>query len=106
MLGIFSCFDKSNGRGMERFDIMLMVGKENFSSLAMRTFLSIQEIIDLVLAPMEWILSERWGTHTVPGQLLCQYTIFFHGCATREKYLLLMTLKSGPKQGGIDIDAF
>jgi hypothetical protein len=33
---------------------------------------------------MEWILSKRWVTHTVPGQLLCAYRIFLHGCATSE----------------------
>jgi hypothetical protein len=78
-----SCFGMSNRRGMERSNIMLMVGSGNISTLAMRrTFLTIQGVLYLVLAPMEWILSERWGTHTVPDQLLCAYTIFHHGCAT------------------------
>jgi hypothetical protein len=47
-------------------------------------FLMIQGILDLILASMEWILSKRWETHTVPDQLLCAYTIFHHGCATSE----------------------
>jgi hypothetical protein len=45
---------------MDRSDILLMVGNGNISTLAMsRTFLTIQRILDLVLAPMEWILLER-----------------------------------------------
>jgi hypothetical protein len=86
MLGkLNSCFGMSNKRGMERSNILLMVDSGNILTLAIRrTFLTIQGILDLVLAPMEWILSERWGTHTVPGQLLCAYTIFLHGCATSE----------------------
>jgi hypothetical protein len=49
-----SCFGTSNERGMERSDILLMVGSGNISTLAMRrTFLTIQEKIDLVLALME-----------------------------------------------------
>jgi hypothetical protein len=86
MLGkLNSCFGMSNERGMERSDILLMVGNGNISTLAMRkTFLTIQGILDLVLEPMEWILSERWETHIVPSQLLCAYTIFLHGCATSE----------------------
>jgi hypothetical protein len=63
-----SCFRMSNGRGMERSDILLMVGSGNILTLAMRrTFLMMEGILDLVLAPMEWILLEGWGTHTVPG---------------------------------------
>jgi hypothetical protein len=86
MLGKFNpCFVMSNKRGMERSNILLMVGSGNISTLAMRrTFLMIQGILDMVLALMELILSERWGTHTVPDQLLCAYTIFLHGCATSE----------------------
>jgi hypothetical protein len=38
---------------MERSDILLMVGSGNILTLAMRTFLTIQEILDLVLALME-----------------------------------------------------
>jgi hypothetical protein len=61
-------------------------------------FLMIQGILDLVLASMEWILSERWETHTVPDQLLCAYTIFHHGCATSESifywHLSYLVLKS------------
>jgi hypothetical protein len=55
MLGkLNSCFGMSNERGMERFDILLMVGSENISTLTMRrTFLMIQGILDLVLALME-----------------------------------------------------
>jgi hypothetical protein len=55
MLGkLNSCFGMSNGRGMERFDILLMVGSGNILTLAMRrTFLMIQGILDLVLALME-----------------------------------------------------
>jgi hypothetical protein len=58
MLGkLNSCFGMSNERGMERSDILLMVGSGNISTLAMRrTFLTIQGILDLVLALMEWIL--------------------------------------------------
>jgi hypothetical protein len=69
MLGKLNfCFDMSNERGMERSDILLMIGSENISTIAMRrTFLMIQGILDLVLAPMEGILSERWGTRTVLG---------------------------------------
>jgi hypothetical protein len=79
MLGkLNSCFGMSNERGMERSDILLMVGSGNILTLAMRrTSLMIQGILDLVLAPMEWILLERWGTHI-----------------------------SGPKQVGIDINVF
>jgi hypothetical protein len=100
MLGKFNpCFVMSNKRGMERSNILLMVGSGNISTLAMRrTFLTIQGILDLVLAPMEWIFSERWGTHTVLGQLLCVYTIFLYGCA--------IILISGPKQASVDIDVF
>jgi hypothetical protein len=48
LLGMF------NERGMERSDILLMIGNENISILAMRrTSLTIQGILDLVLAPME-----------------------------------------------------
>jgi hypothetical protein len=44
----------SNGRRMERSDILLMAGSGNISTFAMmRTFLMIQRRIDLVLAPME-----------------------------------------------------
>jgi hypothetical protein len=73
MLGkLNSCFGMSNERGMERSNILLMVGSGNISSLAMRrTSLMIQGILDLVLAP-------------IPGQLLCTYTIFLHGCVTIE----------------------
>jgi soluble P-type ATPase len=55
MLGkLNACFGMSNERGMERYDILLMVGSGNNSTLAMRrTFLTIQGILDLVLAPME-----------------------------------------------------
>jgi hypothetical protein len=55
MLGkLNSCFGMSNKRGIERSGILLMVGNENISTLAMRrTFLTIQEILDLVLALME-----------------------------------------------------
>jgi hypothetical protein len=76
MLGkLYSCFGTSNKRGMERSGILLMVCSGNISTLAMRrTCLTIQGILDFVLAPMEWILSERWGTHTVPDQLFCAYT--------------------------------
>jgi hypothetical protein len=49
-----SCFDMSNGRGMERSNILLKVGSENISTLTMRrTFIMIQGILDLVLAPIE-----------------------------------------------------
>jgi hypothetical protein len=55
MLGnLNSYFDMSNGRGIERSDILLMVGSGNISTLAMRrTFLMIQGILDFVLEPME-----------------------------------------------------
>jgi hypothetical protein len=44
----------SNERGMERSDILLMAGSGNILTLAMRrTFLMINEILDLLLAPME-----------------------------------------------------
>jgi hypothetical protein len=58
MLGkLNSCFVMSNEREMERSDILLMVGSGNILTWAMRrTFLTIQGILDLVLAPMEWIL--------------------------------------------------
>jgi hypothetical protein len=59
MLGkLNSFFGMSNKRGMERSDILQMVGSGNILTLAMRTFLTIQGILDLVLAPMEQILSE------------------------------------------------
>jgi hypothetical protein len=58
MLGkLNSCFVMSNEREMERSDIVLMVASGNILTWAMRrTFLTIQGILDLVLAPMEWIL--------------------------------------------------
>jgi hypothetical protein len=50
----------SNKIVMEKSDILLMVGSGNISTLAMRrTFLMIQGILDMVLALMELILSER-----------------------------------------------
>jgi hypothetical protein len=54
MLGkLNTCFGMSNGKGMKRSNILLMVGSENISTLAMRqTFLTIQGILDLVLALM------------------------------------------------------
>jgi hypothetical protein len=80
-----SCSGMSNKIGMERSAILLMVGSGNISALAMRrTFLTILGILNLVLTLMEWILSEKWETHTVPGQLLCAYTIFLHGCTISE----------------------
>jgi hypothetical protein len=49
-----SYFGISNGRGMERSDILLMIDSGNILTLAMmRTFLMIQGILDLVLALME-----------------------------------------------------
>jgi hypothetical protein len=61
MLGkLNSCFGMSNKIVMEKSDILLMVGSGNISTLAMRrTFLMIQGILDMVLALMELILSER-----------------------------------------------
>jgi hypothetical protein len=55
MLGkLNSYFGMSNGRGMERSDILLMVGSGNILTLAMRrTFLMIHGILDLILAPLE-----------------------------------------------------
>jgi hypothetical protein len=54
MLGkLNSCFGMSNRRGMERSDILLMVGSGNILTLTTRrTFLTIQGILDLALAPM------------------------------------------------------
>jgi hypothetical protein len=55
MLGKLNfCFGKSNEKGMERTDILLMVDNGSILTSAMRrTFLTIQEILDLVLAVME-----------------------------------------------------
>jgi hypothetical protein len=75
-----SFFGMSNERGMERSVILLMVCSGKNLTIAVKTFLAIHWILDLVLAPMEWILLERWGTHTVSSQLLCAYTIILHGC--------------------------
>jgi hypothetical protein len=55
MLGkLNSYFGMSNGRGMKRSNILLMLGSGNISTLAKRrTFLMIQGILDLVLATIE-----------------------------------------------------
>jgi hypothetical protein len=48
------CFGMSNKRGMENFDILLMVGSGNILTLPMRrTSLMIQGILGLVLALMK-----------------------------------------------------
>jgi hypothetical protein len=77
------CFGMWSERLMESSNIRPMVGNGNISTLTIRrTSLMIQGIWGLVLEPMEWILSERWWTHTLHDQLLYAYTIFLHGCAT------------------------
>jgi hypothetical protein len=78
-------FCHMNARQMERFDNLRMADcGNNLILLIRRTSLMIQEISGLGLAHMEWVHSERWGTHTVRDQLLCAYSISHHGCATNK----------------------
>jgi hypothetical protein len=107
MLGkLNSCFGMSNGRGMERSDILLMVDSGNIFDLRHEDFSNDPRNIRFGLSTDGMNpFGEMRNPHNTWLVIMCIYNLRPWLCHKR-KYLLFTTLVSSAKWVGIDIDVF